>query len=274
MPAPGSLLPIALAMLLAACPGPNPPLRDSGGDLQLLGDTLSCQGNNDGVIDLAELNFKVGLEATYRVNPPGTLVDVDVEGKLVGAITEWDFSAIDGTVLPLRVEPATGAWFSSHFPSASYAIAADVAGNTLQLFRQETDRLLLLGVASRKPDHTLMVYDTPILSFRFPLRVGDSHTATSTVTNGKLNGLPIATEDTYEVKVDRIGAVRLPYLKLSSTLRVQIAVSSAAVGGAKASYRQHQWFQECYGEIARIVSQKDEPSPSFQKATEFRRLSF
>lgn len=268
------LLLSALAALTTACPGPNPPLLDGGGDLQRLGDALSCRGNNDGAIDLSELNFKVGLEASYRVNPPGTLVDVDVDGKLVGATTEWDFSAVDGTLLTLKVEPATGAWYSKHFPSASYAIAGDVAGNTLQLFRQESDRLLLLGLASRKADQTLMVYDTPILSFRFPLKVGDSHTSTSTVTDGKLNGLPIATEDSYEVKIDRLGSVRLPYLKLSSTLRVQIAVSSKAVGGAKASYRQHQWFQECYGEVARIVSQKDEPDPSFGKAVEFRRLSF
>jgi hypothetical protein len=261
-------------LVLAGCPGPNPVLADGGGDLQLVGDSLTCTPNNNGQIDLSKLNFKVGLAATYRVNPPGTLVDVDVEGKLVGGTTEWDFSATDGTVMTLAVEPPTGAWYSTHFPTASFAIAADAAGNTLQLFRQESDRLLLLGIASRKADQTLMVYDTPILSFRFPLKVGDSHTATSTVTNGKLNGLPIATEDSYEVKVDRAGAVRLPYLRLTSALRIQIRVTSSALGGAKASYRQYQWFQECYGEVARIASQKDEPSASFGKAVEFRRLTF
>jgi hypothetical protein len=266
---------LALLLSLAGCPGPNPVLADGGGDLARAGDSFSCLPNNDGEIEVSELNFKVGLEASYRVNPPGTLVGVDVEGKLVAGRTEWNFSAADGTVMPLRVEAVTSAaWYAKSFPGASFALAGDAADTYVQVFRMESDRLLLLGVASRAQNATLMVYDHPVLSLRFPLRQGDAYSDKARVVDGRLHGLPIATEDSYEVKVDALGAVRLPYLTLAKSLRVQLALVSAAVGGAKTSSRQYQWFHECYGEVARIVSQRDEPSVNFTKAVEFRRLTF
>jgi hypothetical protein len=260
-------------LLLAACPGPTPAL-DGGADFQRLGDSLSCQPNNDGVIDVAELKFLPNLSASYLVNPPGTLVDVDLEGAIVGGVREWDFSSTAGNVATVDVEPVDKLWFASRFPSATFALGSDVKAETLQVFRIEQDRLLLLGIASRKPDVTLMIYDTPILSLRFPLREGDSFDAKSTVTNGKLNGLPIATEDTYSVKIDAAGTVRLPFVKLQRSLRLRIVVTSKAVGGVSATVRQAQWFHECYGEVVRAVSQRDEAKDGFTKSVELRRLSF
>jgi hypothetical protein len=273
--APGRLLIALLLAGVSACPGPNPILPEAGGDLQRVQDTLACRPNNDGVIELSELAFSPGLSARYRVNPPGTLVDVDVAGKLVDGRLQWELTSMEGNLVTVPVEPvAATAWYAPHFPGASFAVGSDAVGETLQLFRLEGSELLLLGLASRKPEATLMVYDKPVTSLRFPLRQGDSISSVGRVNNGKLDGLPIATEDTYQVTVDAIGSVRLPYLVLHNSLRVRIAVTSSAVGGARATVRQAQWFHECYGEVARAVSRRDEPSPDFTRATELRRLSF
>lgn len=271
----GRLLVAWLLSSLTACPGPNPILPEAGGDLQHVPDTLACRPNNDGIIELSELAFHPGLSARYRVNPPGTLVDVDVAGKLVDGRLQWELTSMEGDLVTVPVEPvAATAWYAPHFPGASFAVGSDALGETLQLFRLEGSELLLLGLASRKPEATLMIYDKPVTSLRFPLRQGDSMSSVGRVNNGKLGGLPIATEDTYQVTVDAIGSVRLPYLVLHNTLRVRITVTSSAVGGARVTVRQAQWFHECYGEVARAVSRRDEPSPDFVKAIELRRLSF
>ncbi len=267
-----SLLPAAA--LAAACPGPNPVLADGSGDYSRGNDALTCLPNNDGVIEATEVNLRAGLAATYRVNPPGTLAPVDVAGRPIDGQLEWDMSSLAGEVVSVPLEAVSGAWFAELFPSADFAVGSDVSGDTLQVFRLEEDRLLLLGLVSRQPDITRLIYDTPIVALRFPLRLDDSWTAKSTVTNGRLGGLPVATEDTYEVKVDALGAVRLPYVKLDHSLKIQLHVTSHALGGATAAYYQHQWFHECYGEVARAVSQRDEASPTFSEAAELRRLSF
>jgi hypothetical protein len=268
-------LPLLAALaFLPACPGPTP-VYDGGADFQRAGDSARiCQPNNDGVIALSELSFVVGLGASYLVNPPGTLVDFDAAGQLLEGATEWDFSSTAGSVAAVKLEPVAGTWFAKHFPKATFAAGADIKAETLQVLSLDQGQLLLLGLASRQPDSTLMVYDTPIPSLRFPLRLGDSINAKSTVTNGRLGGMPIATEDTYDIKVDAQGTVRLPFLKLQRSLRISIAVQSKAVGGVTKGVRQLQWFHECYGEVVRAVSQSDEPELEFTKATELRRLTY
>ena len=266
---------LVLIPCLCGCPGPNPILAD-GGDLQRTADALACQPNNDGIIALSELAFAPGLAASYRVNPPGTLVDVDVAGTLVDGKLQWDFTSVaSSSVVTIPVEAVTsGLWYAKHFPTASFAVGSDASGETLQIFRLEGSSLLLLGIASRRPDWTLLVYDQPVTSLRFPLEVGAVVSSKASANNGKLNGLPVATEDTYEVRVDAVGNVRLPFLTLQNSLRVLVSVTSRAVGGASATTRQAQWFHECYGEVARAISQRDESSAVFTRAVELRRLSF
>jgi hypothetical protein len=270
-----ALLPSLAVVLLAGCPGPNPVVPDARGDYQRMQDALSCLPNNNGTIELSKLAFPIGVNVPYRVNPPGTLVDVDVAGASVDGVLQWDFSSPEGDLANVKLEDVNGFWFAKSFPTATFAVGGDIKGETLQVFHLDTaaNQLLLLGLASRAPDVTLMIYDQPVLNLRYPLKAGDSFKATGTVQNGKLNGLPIATTDTYEVKVDAIGKLLLPTLKFDNTLRVLVTVTSSAVGGAKATVRQAQWFHECYGELVRAVSQKDESNALFTKATELRRMS-
>lgn len=272
-------LPAALALLLAACPGPDPVLPDAG-DFELLGDSLSCSANNDGKIELSELLFMVGATASYRVNPPGTLAPVDNRGQVESGKPVWDHSSLSGVVAGIKVEPVDGTWYAKHFPDATFAIGQDVKAGTLEVLRLDIggQRLQLLGLASRKADVTLMVYQPPIDIMRFPLRAGLKFTTTGEVHDGKLNNLPIATKDTYEVEVDAEGTVRLPSLEMRRSLRQKVKVRIQTVGAKEVHALQYQWFHECFGEVVRSVAQPTTdnswPSLDFTKAVEYRRLSF
>jgi len=276
--------PVALSALLVigltACPGPDPVLPDAG-DYQIIGDSLTCTANNDGKIDLDELLFQVGASADYRVNPPGTLATVDNQGRLEQGQLVWDHSSIDKTVVaPVRVEEVSNTWYAKHFPDASFAIGQDIKAETLEVVRldRSAGKLLLLGLVSRKADDTLMVYKPPIEIMRFPLQKGLKFTSVGEVENGTLNGLPIATRDTYEIEVNAEGTVLLPSLEMRRTLRQQVKVRIETVGQKEVHALQYQWFHECFGEVVRSVAQPTTdgtlPSPGFDKAQEYRRLSF
>ena len=274
------LLMAPLCLLVTGCHGPDPVLPDWGGDFELVGDTLVCSANNDGKITLDELPFQVGAMASYRVNPPGTLAPVDNQGRLEEGKVVWDHAGLDGVVAPVRVESVDNTWFATHFPDASFAIGQDVKADRLEVLRLDRDvgRMLLLGLVSREPDRTLMTYQPPIEIMRFPLEKGLQLTATGEVHNGKLDNLPIATRDTYEISVDEEGTVRLPSLELRRSLRLKVRVRIETVGQKEVRALQYQWFHECFGEVVRSVARPTTdgtwPSPSYTKAQEYRRLSF
>ncbi len=260
--------------LLAACPGPDPTYSDGAVDYTLIADSLSCLPDNDGAIERSELVFKAGLAASYRANPPGTLAPLSPKGKLVNGKTEWDFSSTDGVVVKLKVEQPAGTWYAKHFPTGNLSMVTSVKGDTLQVLQVESDRVLLLGLASRKPDYTLTVYEPPITAMKFPLKKGLKFTSTSSTKDGaKINGLSVHTKDTYEVAINTEGVLRLPHLKLHRTLLIETKVTSKTVGGVSATTHQLQWFSECYGEVVRALSQVNEKDMMFTKAMELRRLS-
>jgi hypothetical protein len=257
-------------------------LADSGGaDYEVTADQFSCKANNNGMIELDELLFEVGAAASYRVNPPGTLVPVENEGKLEKGKRVWDHSSVDGMVAPFKVEGIEGnAWYASHFPDASFVIGQDLKAETLQVLRLDKagNRVLLLGLVSRKPDWTLLIYQPPITIMRFPLKLGLKFTSSGEAQNGKLEGVAIATKDKYEVEVDAAGLVRMPTLELTHALRQKVRVQIDTVGGQVIHAFQYQWFQECFGEVVRTVAQPTTdgtpPPDNFKKALEYRRLSF
>ncbi|MCA9671229.1 MAG: hypothetical protein KC503_36775 [Myxococcales bacterium] len=268
------MLALLACVALGACAGEDPIFRDTGVTDYQAPDGLTCLPNGDGVISLDELAFKAGVKASYRVNPAGSQVGVNIAGEMVSGTLEWDFSSRSGNVFEAKLSPIDGTWYAQHFPDADFAVEAGASSDTLQLLRIEGDSLQLLGLASKQPDRTLMIYDKPLALLRFPLEVGAKYVTTGSVTNGKLDGLPIATDDTYSVHIDASGTVRLPFVKLHKALRVRLDVTSRAVGGATATSRQVQWFAECYGEVVRAVSKRDEPAADFAQAVELRRLTF
>lgn len=268
------ILILVAGLLLASCAGSDPTFNDGGGDYAMVRDTLSCLPDNDGDIEQSELVFQAGMAAKFRVNPPGTLDTLDAKGKLVDGKLEWDFSSVKGAVAQLKVESVSGTWFAKHFPTGDIAMITTAKGDTLQVLQLGPGRVLLLGLASRKPDHTLTIYDPPVVAMKFPLKVGQSFSSSASLKPGaKINGQPFTSKDTYQVSIKKEGAVRLPNLRLHRTLLIETLVTVKTVGGKSATTRQLQWFSECYGEVIRALSQIDEKQPYFTKAVELRRLA-
>lgn len=232
-----------------------------------------CTGNNDGVIESRELLFPVGATVRYLMNPPGTTVQVAPDGTQAGGALEWDLRSTMGEVRDFTLIGPAGAWWAPRFPAATYAVIADVGTDTLGVFRVGPDGLFLLGFASVDPDRTLLVYDKEVLSLRFPVKKGDGWVTGGKITDGKLDGKPFASTDTYRIQVDAAGTAAMPYLKFHNTLRVRLDSTQAIPAGVSVTRIQHLFYHECYGELGRMVSNFGEANPSFQTAVEFRRLA-
>lgn len=232
-----------------------------------------CVGDNDGKIDLDELRFITGVKVDYLFNPPGTTVNVDPDGLPSASPPEWDLTATEGVVHSIDLQPVENQWFASSFPGADYATVTDVSSGMLGIFKLDGNNLLLLGYASPEPNpQTLLVYDVPVISLRFPIRLGDSWISVGRI-SGMAQGQPIATVDTYEMSVDQRGTVDLPFLRFANALRVHAKVSVLLPGGIAQTKVQYILFHECYGELGRMVSQNNEVDDPFTTAAEFRRLA-
>jgi hypothetical protein len=258
---------IAPLLLMAGCFGETVPSNDDaayghGPDLLPV-----CSGNNDGVIARGELQFPLGLPVRYLANPAGTTVTVNPSGP------QWDLTSTAGEVHELTLDAVAGQWFAGSFPNATYVTTADLGSGTLGIFRVTDDALLLLGFASVQPNQTLLIYDAPIASLHFPIRLGDSWVTGARIVNGTLNGAPFASSDTYRISVDTRGTAVLPFLSFDNTLRVHVELSQALPGGVAVTHIQQLFFHECYGELGRMVSNPGETDPAFTSAAEFRRLA-
>lgn len=264
----------ATMMLTGGCTTAQLPTNDDAGYGKLPDLAPSCVANNDGEIAASELTqLRVGASARYLVNPQGTTVMVDPIGKATASGPEWDLTSTAGDVVELNLIDVSTAWFAASFPGASYATVTDLGSRTLGIFRVTDTAIEILGYASEAPNQTLLVYDRPIISLKLPVRVGDGWISTGRVVNGKLNGQPFASTDTYRVSVDAKGTAQLPYLTLDNTLRIQVQLTQTLPGGLPITRIQQLLFHECAGEIGRMSSPPGETNPSFTTAAEFRRLA-
>jgi hypothetical protein len=259
---------------LSGCFGSHVPTTSDDGGYGTAPDLApGCIGNNDGVIDRGELVFPLDLPVHYLTNPPGTTVTVSPDGAMMPGGRQWDFTSTSGDALSLGLEAVGDKWFAASFPGATYTTVTDEQTQTLGIFRVTDTSLDILGFASRAPNQTLLVYDQPIASLRFPVREGDQYVTGAKIVNGTLNGQPFAESDTYQISVDAHGTAVLPYVSFQNTLRVHVQLTQALPGGVAITRIQHLFFHECFGEVGRIVSNANETDPSFTTAAEFRRLS-
>jgi hypothetical protein len=269
----GAML-VAGALPLGGCFGKDVPLgSDDAGygvapDLQPL-----CSGNNDGVIARGELVFPLGATVNYLVNPPGTTQAVAPDGAPSPDGPVYDLTSTAGDVHAFTLTPVAGQWFAGSFPGGDYAIVSDVASGILGIYHVTDQAVLLLGFASADPNTTLLVYDQPVTTLRFPVTAGDGFVTGGKITGGTLNGQPFASTDTYRVSVDGPGVGDLPYLKFPHTLRVRVDLTQAVPAGVQVSRIEYLYYHECYGELGRMVSNLGETDPSFSVAAEFRRLA-
>lgn len=270
-----ALSPVALlAVLCAGCFGdPIPPSSSDAGYGTLPDLRPACVADNDGVIARGELAFSLDVPIRYLSNPPGTTVAVAPRGSEGPSGLEWDLTSTAGDVQSLVLEPVSRFWFASSFPTGDYVTTTDLASGTLGVFRITESALEILGYASRAEGRTLLVYDRPVQSLRFPVKEGDAWVSSARVTGGTLEGQPFASMDTYRVEVAARGTAVLPYLKVQNTLRIEVQLSQALPGGVAITRVQQLFFRECFGELGRMVSPPGVSDPAFGTAAEFRRLA-
>lgn len=275
---------LPIALLLLACGQNVTPLPDRPTYGSPDAGVLSCVPNLDGRIDPSELEAAIGVPVSLLVSPAGVERPVALSGQVVGEQRVWDFATDYADSALVRVEAASleGTWFEAEFPDdgapgTRFVTPIDPGGTTLGVYRKNDEALSLLGVASAEPDppegRTLLVYETPIALYRFPIEVGAAHVSTGEVSGGTLRGLPYAGRDIYEVEVRASGRVELPDLAFDQALRVDVRVTVEPAVGAATSRRQVSFLFECFGEVARATSRPDETAIDFTTAAELRRLS-
>jgi hypothetical protein len=277
---PAALLLFASVALCASCsnnetPAPVHPAYDGG-----VVTALPCVPNLDGKIESRELVPQVGIPASYLVNPSGKDRTVDVVGQNVAGKLTWNFGVdySDDQVAKIAAQAIDGKWYAASFAGVAnpVVVASDLAGRTEGVYTQDDQGFFLHGVASKDPSppegKTLLVYTAPVMLYRFPLQAGAAWTSIGEVKDGMLRGLPFASRDTYDVKVDGAGELDLPDFVLTQVLRVRTNVSIAPSAGAVTTQRQVGFLFECLGEVARATSKLNEPDENFTTASELRRL--
>lgn len=239
---------------------------------------LTCVPDLDGQVTAAELAPAFGVPASYLVSPASAVRPVDPVGTVDPAGRRvWDLSEPDtDPVISVVARPATGHWAAASFPSDAFVVPLD-AGQSIDAFYRHTEaELTLIGLASRLADppegRTLWTYAAPVTLYRFPLADGQRWTSVGEVRNGTVRGLPYAGRDTYEFEVSQTGQLLLPDLTFTQTLRVKSRLVTQPAVGQSVSRNQISWIFECFGEVARLVSEPGEASSDFTRAAEIRRL--
>jgi len=259
---------------LAAC-GTN--LTPSGDDRPPV--VLDCLPNLDRRIDVAELPLPSAAKGSYWVS---SNVAVDLAGAVAGTDRRWDWSQLASGDQLVEVEATglAGAWFAATFPRGELVAPLDLEHTAVGVLARDAEVLTLLGIASSDPDppagRTLVVYDTPIPLYEFPI-VADAHWAATGVIshgNGTIDGLPFIGEHRYDVAVAAIGELDLPELTIQQAFRIDTQITIAPSSGPSVARRSASFVFECLGEVARATSRDGEASPEFRVAAEVRRLGF
>ncbi|MCA3011089.1 MAG: hypothetical protein INH41_01680 [Myxococcaceae bacterium] len=271
---------LALSLLAAAC-DPNRTVPDRAAYAPQGVQPLECVPNLDGRIEASELRTAFGVPVRYLVNPAGTRRPIDLSGVTDAAGRRvWALATdyADDQVATLAASRLDGRWYRASFPTGQFVAPLDLAGALEGVYANDGQVLSLLGYASAReapPEgRTLVVYASPIATFRFPLESGRQWVTASEVRNATVRGLPWAGRDTYQVRVDGAGTLELPDVTFTQALRVRTTLSIEPAVGAPIVRRQVGFVFECFGEVARAVSQDNEPADDFTTTPELRRLGF
>jgi len=221
----------------------------------------------------------LGVTENLLASPLGQTRPVDLVGT-VNAMGQqiWDWSTPDATdqLAHLTATTLSGKWYASSFPNGQFVTPIDLADTLEGVYVHTATDFELLGIASTQKNasdgETLVVYDTPVQLYRYPLKAGDSWTSVGVSRNAMLKGLSYAGTDTYEIAVDDAGILYLPSLTFTQAFRVQMTTTVAPAAGESAVTRQDSFLAECFGEIARATSQTNETQDNFTTAAEIRRL--
>ncbi|HEY3448829.1 MAG TPA: hypothetical protein VGK67_20890 [Myxococcales bacterium] len=240
---------------------------------------LACQPNLDGKIDNKELKVGFGLPVSYLVPPAGTTQAVSSMTAEAEGSADWNWTGDDPANQVAHISAGTlaGKWFAGKFPNGQFTVPADLGGTLQAINSIDASGMYIHGFASTEENppegQTLYTYDPPIKALVFPLKNGAQWTSASTVRHGKIRGIAYASRESYDMKVDAVGTLRLPDITFQQVLRVHSLVSIAPAVGVPVTQRQVAFYSECYGEVARATSRVNEADPAFALAAEVRRLS-
>jgi len=230
----------------------------------------TCVPNRDGMITPEELPIALGASVDYYV---GTSRTINQAG------TSWDFSAelADDQVIELGPAPLSEQWYAPSFPSGQFVV--DAGSGLDGVYHQDAQALWLDGIASHletpPAGKTLIVYATPLPTLRFPVTEGQSFTATTSLANATISGLPFQGTDELTVDVVASGKLSVPYVNFSPVFRVrtQAVRKPSSTGVPSTSRRTTIFLFECFGEITRAESKPDETNPDFTGAAYLRRFA-
>jgi len=240
---------------------------------------LTCFPNRNGQIEAEEFEPVIGIFATYLVSPEGVQREVDLTGTDLGGGRQrwvWTQSFADDMEVRVAAETIDAQWFASSFPNADFVTDFETAGSIFKAIYQKDDQSMrLLGLASAEENpaegQTLMVYDEPIVLYQFPIVRDQTLISSSRVANAMFRGLNYAGNHLYETTVVSAGQMELPDYIFEDVLKVQTRVTIDAANGLQTW--QVSYLTECFGEVARAVSQTGEPESNFSTAASLRRLS-
>lgn len=244
---------------------------------------LSCIPNLDGRIDYEEITPAFDVPQSLLVSRANEERAVDTVGEQVdgGFLLRWDADFATDQSARISAQPLGAQWFASSFPQGQFVTPNDLGGRIMGVYERsdELKEFRLWGLASADADppegRTLFVYETPIVLYKFPLQPGGAPLISKAqYKNGVVQGLQIASEDTYETTVQGPYEVRLPDLIFQQAMRVSTRVTLQPVVGASIVTYQVSFLTECFGEVARATSRSGETSDAFTVAAEVRRLGF
>jgi hypothetical protein len=247
---------------------------DAPDDVLQTSDTpvTGCVPNNDGTILASEVPLKAGLHANFRV---ATNVTVDTAGQTQGnGSRTWDLSGALGGDQDMAIDTVaiSGAWYAASFGSASYAARMSVQTNLLGVFRTSGSGLLLDGIVSptSSAPQTNVTYKPEVEALAFPLTMNATWNTTSTV-QGTAAGVPVLYTEAYASQVDAHGTMKTPFgtfdvLRARTTLTRTVGITVTVI-------RSFSFVTECFGTIATVTSQVDEPNVEFTSAAEVQRLA-
>ena len=232
-----------------------------------------CMPNGDGVITRQEVPLQAGLHANFRA---AENAGVSTAGTMSpdGSRT-WDLSvtfsgdhAEDVETLSLSTQ-----WFGKDFAGASYAARLSDTSDLLGVFQLTDSALELVGVASPMPGSTQteLHYSPPVTVLAFPLQMGAAWSTTLTTVTGQAQGVTVFYNEGYQSSVDAHGTLKTPYATFP-VLRVNTLLTRN-VGGLVTTTRTYAFVTDCFGNVANLVSNQDEPAVEFTTAAEVTRLA-
>jgi hypothetical protein len=236
------------------------------------GTSSACLPNGDGVLTRAETPLGAGLSAKFRAASNITLSTAGT--KQPDGTVAWDFSAMlaqDHDTI-LEAKPIAGQWFSAQFAGASYTMRLADSQDLLGVFEITDTSLLLRGVVSPTSGltQTELTYSPPVTVLQFPLKVGASWTSQSTVT-GTASGVITTYIENYQSKVDAAGTAKTPFANFP-VLRTSV-VLTRTIGVIPSVTRTYLFSSECFGTVAKMVSNTNETGAEFSSVAELSRLA-